>query len=289
MQRSDPPATERPTGLDESFAGWQTAAGGWERQRAILWDASRGVSERLVELLEPLQGETLLEIAAGTGDTGFLAAERIGPAGRLISSDLVPEMLAAARRRASELGLPNVDFRVLDAQALDLSDESVDCVLCRWGYMLVSEPAAALSETRRILRPGGRVAFAVWAGADENPWASTIGRVLVERGLMARPQRDTPGPFRLADSGRVRTLVLEAGLELSTQEDITLTWRYGSLDEYWNVTLDLSTTLSAIVATLGDQELASIRADVRQALEPYVVGEGLVMPALSRLALARRM
>ena len=251
-QPEPPPRAGLVTASDESIEGWERAAPGWERRRSFLWEASRGLSERLVDLLDPQRGDTVLELAAGPGDTGFLAAERIGSTGRLISSDIAPAMVAAAERRASELGLSNVDFLTQDAQALELADASVDGVLCRWGYMLVPEPSVALSETARVLRPGGRLAFAVWASADENPWASAVGRVLVARGLTGRPEPDAPGPFRLADAERVRSLVEDAGLELLAQEDVPLTWRYRSFDEFWETTLDLSSTLSSAIAALDE-------------------------------------
>ena len=241
-----------------------------------------------MDLLDPQPGQTLLELAAGPGDTGFLAAERIQPAGRLISSDFAPGMVAAAQRRALELGISSVDFRVLDAQALDLSDESVDGVLCRWGYMLVPEPAKAFAETRRVLRRGGNMAFAVWASADENPWASAIGRVLVTRGLVAPPEPDTPGPFRLADTERVRELVERAGLELVTQEDVPLTWRYGSFDEYWDTTLDLARSLATALEGIDEKDAEAIQADVRRSLEPYAEQGGVAVPALSSVTLALR-
>ena len=288
MRQPEPPVGVFPTGTDESLEGWQASAPGWERRRAFIWEASRQVSERLVDLLDPKPGESLLELAAGTGDTGFLAAEHIGPTGRLISSDLAPEMIAAARRRALELGISNVDFPVLDMQRLDLPDDHVDGVLCRWGYMLVPEPATAFAETRRVLRQGGRVAFAVWGSADENPWASAIGRVLIAHGLVARPDPDTPGPFRLADPERVRGLVHRAGLELLAQEDIPLMWRYGSFDEYWSASRDLSRTLATALEKIGEQEAEAVRADVYRTLEPYGLEEGLAVPALTRVALARR-
>ena len=288
MPQPEPPVGRTASATDESFEGWEASAGGWERRRAFVWEASRKVSERLVDLLDPQPGQSLLELAAGTGDTGFLAAERIQPAGRLLSSDFVPGMVAAAQRHAVELGVSNVDFRVLDAQALDLADESVDGVLCRWGYMLVPEPAKAFAETARVLRPGGHVAFAVWASADENPLVSAIGRVLVARGLVARPEPDAPGPFRLADPEHVRALVENAGLELVRQEDVALTWRFGGFDEYWDVTRDLSRSLAASLEEIDDEKSEAIKADVRQALEPYAEQGGLAMPALTRVTLAGR-
>lgn len=288
MPQPEPPISGLLAGTDESFEGWQAVAVGWERRRALTWGVTRRVSERMVDLLDPKPGETVLEIAAGPGDTGFLAAERIGPSGRLISSDLVPGMVAAAERRAAELSLTNVDFRALDAETLDMPDQSVDGVLCRWGYMLVAEPAVAFAETRRVLEPGGRAAFAVWGTADENPWASAIGRVLVAGGWMERPNPDAPGPFRLADPEHVRRLAQDAGLELVVQEDVPLTWRYGSVDEYWAVSRDLSRTLSTALEPMSEKEVQKVYADANKALETYRSGDGLAVPALSRVALARR-
>ena len=102
-------------------------------------EATRGLDERLVALLDPVPGETVLELAAGPGDTGFIAAERLGPKGCLLSTDIAPEMVDAARRRAAELGVENVEFRVEDASSIDLSDASVDGVICRFGVMLVPD------------------------------------------------------------------------------------------------------------------------------------------------------
>ena len=272
----------------ESPASWDEVAGGWARRRAFVWELSRRLSERLIELLDPRPGEPVLELAAGPGDTGFLAAERVVPGGRLVSTDVAPQMLVAARERAGELGVTTAEFRVMDAQALDLPDASVDAVVCRWGYMLVEDPARALAETRRVLRPGGRTAFAVWASADETPWASAIGRVLLGHGLVERPEPDAPGPFRLADPARLRELVAEAGLELLVLEDVELTWRYESFDDYWQISSDLSRTLVAAVEAVDEGRVAAMRDDLRAATAQYESGRGLEFPALSRAVLARR-
>jgi len=120
----------------------------------------------MIRELGPQPGDTVLELAAGAGDIGFEAAAIVGETGRLISTDFSPAMLEAAQRRGAELGIENVEYRVMDAEHLELDADSVDRVLCRFGYMLMADPAAALAETRRVLRPGGRLALAVW-GAPE--------------------------------------------------------------------------------------------------------------------------
>jgi ubiquinone/menaquinone biosynthesis C-methylase UbiE len=137
-----------------------------------LKEATTPVREWLVSGLAPKPRDTILELGAGPGDTGFAAAAIVGERGRLISTDFSPDMVDVARRRGAELGLHNVDYRVMDAERIELDSGSVDGVLCQNGYMLMPDPAAALSETRRVLRAGGRVALSVWGGPEDNPWAS---------------------------------------------------------------------------------------------------------------------
>lgn len=150
--------------------------------RAVLWEATRPVSEWLVDRLAAQPGQTILELAAGAGETGFLAAARLGDQGRLISSDFAPQMVESATRVAAELGVTNAEFRVLDAERLELDDASVDGVICRFGYMLMAEPGRALRESRRVLRDAGRLVFSVFGEPQRNPWMTVARRVMVERG-----------------------------------------------------------------------------------------------------------
>jgi len=169
----------------------------WEKRRAEIEEVAAPVRQWMLRELDPQQGDTVLELAAGVGDTGFEAAEIIGGSGRLITSDLSPAMLDAARRRGAELGLGNVDYRVINAEHIPLDDDSVDGVLCRFGYMLMPDPAAAFAETRRVLRPAGRVALAVWAAMERNPWIAIAGISLGQRGhIPPPPPPPAPGPVQ---------------------------------------------------------------------------------------------
>ena len=158
-----------------SLENWRTMAAGWERRRASIESGSALVAEWLIRELAPQPGDTILELAAGPGDTGFAAAPLVGEEGRLISTDFSPEMVEVARRRGVELGLTNVDHRQLDAERLELEDDAVDGVICRFAYMLMADTAAALAETRRVLRPSGRLVLAVWRGPEKNPWVAIAG------------------------------------------------------------------------------------------------------------------
>ena len=276
-------------GPSGSAAHWSTVAPGWARRRSYVWDISRDVADRLVRALDPQPGETILELAAGPGDTGFSVASHLGSHGRLISTDVAPEMVAAAEERGRELGLTNVAYRVVDAQAIDLADGSVDGAVCRWGFMLVTDPGAALGETFRVLRRGGRVVFTVWAEAAANPWGTAVGRALLELGLIEKPGPDAPGPFRLGDAARVRALLRDAGFTEPQLEDVPVTWRYESLDHYWAVTADLSFLLTAVLEVLDPEVIDQVRARVGEELQPFVDTSGaLAIPGLCRNALARK-
>jgi SAM-dependent methyltransferase len=267
-------------------ATWERMAPGWEQRRDSIWQVSAEVGRELVDAIDPQPGETVLELAAGLGDTGFLAAERVGRDGKLVSSDFSPAMVDAARRRAEELGVTGVEFRVLDAQALELADESVDAVLCRWGYMLMPDPAAALRETGRVLRPGGRLALSVWGAAADNPWASIPGRTLVEAGLLEPPRAGAPGVFALADPARIEELVASAGFEPPRIWEQHLTWTFDGVEEYWSFLLELAGAFSMVIATLSDDEREAVKASVRDAVGAQAVG-AIALPGLCVNASAR--
>lgn len=270
--------TVEPMDLDEyrraSHDVWERMAPGWEERRNWVWEVSRAVGEWMVDRLAPQPGQTLLEIAAGAGDTGFAASARLGDDGLLISTDFSPRMVQTAQRRAAELGLTNVEFRVMDAERMDLDDDSVDGVLCRWGYMLMADPAAALRETRRVLRDRGRLAFSVWAAPERNLWASIPARVLVERGHIPAPERGAPGIFAMADPGRVRALVTAAGFADPEIEFVEMAWTFDDFDGYWEFLVRLAGALAVTINALPPEEQNAVRLEVQERLAAAKEGEG---------------
>jgi SAM-dependent methyltransferase len=242
-----------------------------------------------VALLDPRPGETILELAAGVGDTGFAAAARLGAEGKLLSTDVAPEMLAVAGRRAAELGVDNVEFRVLDATSLDLPDAAVDGVLYRFGIMLVADPPRALAEIARVLRPGGRISLAVWAAADENDWMTAVGRAATELGLAERPDPRAPGPFRFADVGELRGLLEQAALGVITVEDVPVRWHASSSDDWWAAVRDMSPMLNGLLEQISAEQVTALRRSAEALLARYAAADGsLTIPGLARALLATR-
>ena len=274
---------------DASLQGWEEAASGWVRSQDMLREFGAPVSHWLIDAIEPQPGQRVLELAAGLGETGLLAAELVAPIGGAIISDQAEAMLAGARERAAELGLSNVEFQVLNAEWIDLPVASVDAVLCRWGYMLMADPAAALADTRRVLRPAGRLAFAVWDALEHNPWAQLPAIELGERGLGAPGAPGTPGPFALGDAARVQELLEQAGFTELRLERLELRRRHRDFDELWESMLDLSRAFHDAVLDRPESEVDEIRTSLAARFAPYTSAEGtLEIPARTLVASAYR-
>jgi SAM-dependent methyltransferase len=261
---------------DASLQGWEEAAAGWVRSQELLREFGAPVSHWLIDAVAPQPGQRVLELAAGLGETGLLAAELVAPVGGAIISDQAEAMLSGARERAAALGLSNVEFQVINAEWIDMPVASVDVVLCRWGYMLMADPAAALGETRRVLRSGGRVALAVWDSIDHNPWALLPGAELRERGLTPPPVPGAPGPFALGSAERLRELLAQAGFAEVRVETLQLHRRHASFEEFWETTLDLSRSFHDAVLARPQEEIEEIQTAVHRRLEAYEAPGGLL-------------
>lgn len=253
-----------------------------ERWAEHIATVSEPLTRWMLERLELHPGQTVLDIAAGIGDPGLKTAALVAPGGRLICTDISPEAISVARRRARARGITNVRFRVMDGQRMDLPSGSVDRALCRWGYMLMPQPDRALAETRRVVRVGGRLVFAVWGPGDRNPWAGRLRRAVELVGRVEPVDPAGPGGmFSLADEHTIRALAKGVGWRVLEVVEIPLSWRYGDFDEYWSYAWDTAGVLGPILRGLDNAELGEVRRIVEEGSAGFRHGEALVYPALA--------
>ncbi len=270
----------------EMLERWERGAAGWSRRADSVQEFGMPVSVWMVEHLDLQPGEHVLELAAGPGDTGFLAAELVKPGGTLISSDAARAMLGVATGRARDLGVTNVEFKQLELEWIDLPTASVDDVLCRWGLMFAIDPAAALQECRRVIRPGGRIAVAVWDAPDRNPWATVGTRALVELGHVPPPDPEAPGMFALADVDRLRNLLEEAGFVDPEVEPVALSRRAANLDAFIEESLDLNSQFADLRRQLSDAKWQEVRNRIEALSRPFADAAGALRFPAQALAAA---
>jgi SAM-dependent methyltransferase len=270
----------------ESRHRWATTAAGWERYADVFRRDTMPVTAWMLDHAQPQPGDTVLDLAAGIGDTGYLAAELVAPNGQLITSDFVPEMLSAAQRRAEALGVANVRFRQIDAEAIDQPAASLDVVLCRWGYMLMADGEAALRDTRRVLRPGGRLALAAWAEPEVNPWSVLLVEELIARGH-AEPTPPGPGQFAWAPEGVVAENLEVAGFVDYEVAAVDFAMRYPSARGWWDEQAAMSMRLRDAAAGMGRDEIDEVVAALEQRAAPWTQDDGsLALPARTWVAAA---
>lgn len=270
-----------------SREAWEQTAAGWGRVADRVRDWTLDLSARMVDALALQPGQRVLELAAGPGDTGFMAAELVLPGGTLICSDGAEAMLDIARERASAQGISNVEFRQFELEWIDLPTADVDAVLCRWGIMLVVDSEAAAHEIRRVLKPGGHVALAVWDEPARNPWAAIASDAMVALGFAQPPAPGEPGMFKLAGDGVFGELLEDAGLIDVQVTTIAMERQFESVDQYLAETLALSSRFRAAYTALEFDQQRDVRARVVRDARPFTRGDGSVaLPGSSLVATA---
>ncbi len=269
-------------------AMWGQVAGAWEEHADYLDARGSDLTDSMLGTLALSAGDRVLELACGTGGAGLAAAERVGPEGEVVLSDVAPEMTQAAARRAAARGATNVRTRVLALETVEEPDGAFDAVLCREGLMFATEPARALREVMRVLRPGGRAVFAVWGPPAENPWMRLVFHAVREQAGVPAPGPGSVGPFALSDSRRLHELVTAAGFTEVRLEEVPVPMQVASTSEWWSRTSALAGPLVRLIAAMTDEDRAAVRARLDAEAGPYLTPEGVTFPGLSLLVSGRR-
>jgi SAM-dependent methyltransferase len=267
---------------------WEGVAGAWGENADYIDERGAEVTARMLELVGPRAGDHVLELACGPGSVGIAAAPLVGPGGEVVLSDVAEGMTAIAADRAAALGLTNVSTRIRDLESIDEPDESFDVVVCREGLMLVPDPAQGAREIRRVLRPGGRAAIAVWGPRERNPWLGVLFDTLSAHTGSPVPPLGVPGPFSLDDADRLETVLSEAGLSDVAVEELPTPLRAVSFEDWWSRTSALAGPLAKVLASLPENAREALRARLRDALSVYATPDGgLEIPGVSLIASAR--
>ncbi|MFL6276791.1 MAG: class I SAM-dependent methyltransferase [Blastocatellia bacterium] len=262
------------------IAEWRESAPYWEKHAATVRQLFAPISAALIQAARIAGGQQVLDIAGGTGEPALEIARLVAPRGRVVCTDAVAEMVAAAARRAEQSGIVNIEFKQCAADHLPFADETFDAVVSRLGAMFFDDTLASLREMLRILKPGGTLALAVWAGQAANPFFSIITDVLAAYIASPPEEPDAPGAFRFSEPGKLAGLLKQAGA-VNVKEQVVDFHIEAVLApaEFWQLRSEISDSLRAKVARLMPDELTQVTQQVTERLQPYYDAGRVMMPA----------
>ena len=216
------PSCRRPDSIPAKYKEttreqWQLAAEAWHRHGPTLGAWLGPATERMLDLAGVRDGNRVLDVAAGAGEQTLDIARRVGPGGSVLATDIAPRILEYAAAEARRAGLANVTTRAMDGENLDLPEGSFDVVVSGVGLIYFPDQHRALTEMRRVLVPGGRVAAIVYSTADKNAFFSLPVSIIRRRAQLGPPLPGQPGPFSLGADG-----VLQAAYERAGFHDIVV-------------------------------------------------------------------
>lgn len=274
---------------EEQRQQWDGVAAGWKKWWGTIENGAQCVSKRMIELAEVGPGQRVLDIATGIGEPALSAASRVGPAGRVVATDLSSQMLDIARERAIALGLTNVEFMEADAERLDFPDGSFDAILCRWGVTSLPNPSDTLVAIRRMLVPDGSFATSVWeAGSKGRPLAGLAMAVAREMFDLPPPRPEAPSPAGSARNALEQEMI-NAGFTDVRAEEMALTLEFPSTGACTRYLMDVSPEFAALLSGKSSGQQAGYRQGLAEKLEQYVVEEGGVrIPNVTICAVGRR-
>ena len=253
---------------------WDAAAEAWHRWAPTLRSWLGAATERMLDLAAVKPGCRVLDVAAGAGDQTLQAAERVSPGGSVLATDLSPGILEFAAAEAKRAGRSNVTTRVMDCESLDVADASFDVVISRLGLMYFPDQQKALSEMRRALVPGGRVAFVVFAPAEKNGFFSGPVSIVRKHAKLGPPLAGQPGPFSLGGDGVLEQALVRAGFRDVKVEAVSAPLRMTSAAECLRFEQESFGALHQMLSTLEPAAREAAWADVGAALREFEARDG---------------
>ena len=265
---------------------WNRVAPGWEKWDEMFDRSMAFLNHRLVADGRLRQGYQVLDLGSGTGYPALLAAQVVGPQGKVTGIDLADDMLAAARRKAARLGLSNVEFRTGDVTTLPFPSGSFDAVTSRFCLMFLPEIPKAVAEIARVLKPGGHLAAAVWSVPENNPYLRIPMDVIKQLIELPPPDPQAPGIFRLAKPGDLMGMIQQAGLSSLSEEEFVADVQLTSGREYFSSLMEIAAPIQNLFAKLSPSQQAEAEKRIVQSVEQYRRGEAVSLPIAVRFIAA---
>src|SRR5688500_13851081 len=240
---------------NELLREWQESAFYWQKHHETIRTMFAPLTQALIEDAEIGTGDSVLDVAGGSGEPSLTLAEIVGPNGTVTFTDVTGEMVAIAKSEAERRGLTNMQFQRCSADWLPFEDNSFDGVVCRLGVMLFCDPPGALREMLRVTRGGGAVSLVVCDNSELNPFFYVVSGVVARHFDSPPADPEEPGPFRFAEAGVLAGLLEEAGgtkvRERKVKFDMVAPI---SPQELWEMRSEMSATLREKLSSVSQTE-----------------------------------
>ena len=254
----------------DTLQQWRETASYWTRYHDTIRTMFVPLTRALIEQARIGPGQSVLDVAGGSGEPSLTIAQVVQPTGSVMCTDAIAEMVAVAEREAVDRGVENVKFRQCTADSLPFADDSFDVAVCRLGVMFFPDPLAALREMLRVIKPGGRVALAVWGKSELNPYSYVVTRIISHYVPATPVAPDAPDAFRFAEPGKLAGILQAAGAidvaECVVEFDIAAPL---SPEEFWNMRSEISETLREKLRTISSEDKRRMADEVREAVREF--------------------
>lgn len=256
---------------------WNSVASGWQKWWKIIERGTGKLSIRLIELAEIKPGSRVLDISTGIGEPAITAATQMGKSGQILATDISPQMLSIAKKRAMSLGLENmIEFREGDTEIIDLPASTFDAAVCRAGLMFLSDLNAGLLNIYQSLVNGGHFAAAVWASPDKVPFISVVMNTVMKETNSPQPPPGTPGPFSLSDEDSLKDSFISAGFKDPTIERMNISFVFNSADDLTDFVVETAGPVQTILTNQTQERRREILKAITEAAMEYADDTGRV-------------
>jgi SAM-dependent methyltransferase len=264
---------------------WNDAATAWDDSRDFVETMKAPLTAAMIEGLALSPGDAVLELGAGTGELAAQVANRVGASGRVLATDLAPAMVELVARLAADC--PQLSADVADATATGLAGACFDAVASRMTLMLLPDPLAALAEWHRVLRPGGRLAVAVWAAPEQNLWLVALGMSAMIHGAVSGGLPTEPGGvFSLASVEGLAAVVTDAGFHSVTVRPISMTAHFPSAAAHFAGVSAMAAPLRKALAAATPETIEAIKVTAAEIIAAHQTNDGYAIPAQALLCTA---